>query len=92
MGLDTTVELVPPNPEPAPGETDPAEESEIRAKDGVTDCAYVAAGIIDPSEVRDRLAKDPNSGYQGLDTDAVIVPPAEPTGETDPAAILENAA
>jgi hypothetical protein len=36
--------------------------------------------------VRDRLAKDPNSGYQGLDTDAVIVPPAEPTGETDPAA------
>jgi len=64
----------------------PKEESEIRAADGVTDCAYVAAGIIDPSEVRDRLAKDPNSGYQGLDTDAVIVPPTEPTGETDPAA------
>lgn len=63
----------------------PAEESEIRAKDGVTDCAYVAAGILDPSEVRDRLAKDPNSGYMGLDADAVIVPPVQPgEGEEDP--------
>lgn len=63
----------------------PAEESEIRAKDGVTDCAYVAAGIIDPSEVRDRLAKDPNSGYMGLDAEMVIVPPAQPVeGEEDP--------
>jgi uncharacterized protein len=62
------------------------EEADIRAKDGVTDCAYVAAGIIDPSEVRDRLAKDPASGYDGLDTSAVIVPPTEPApGETDPA-------
>ena len=75
----------------------PKEESEIRAADGVTDCAYVAAGIIDPSEVRERLARDPNSGYQGLDTDAVIVPPTDPANEQDPgaavpAAILENAA
>ena len=61
----------------------PAEEADIRGKDGVTDCAYVAAGILDPSEVRDRLAKDPNSGYMGLDADAVIVPPAP--DETDPA-------
>ena len=71
----------------------PAEESEIRAKDGVTDCAYVAAGIIDPSEVRDRLAKDPNSGYMGLDTTVELVPPnPEPApGETDPAEGLSNA-
>lgn len=62
----------------------PKEESEIRLSDSQADCAYVAAGIVDPSEVRDRLAKDPNSGYQGMDTDAVIVPP-EPAGETDPA-------
>jgi hypothetical protein len=68
----------------------PAEESEIRAKDGVTDCAYVAAGIIDPSEVRDRLAKDPNSGYQGLDTDAVIVPPTPPVDEQDPGAAQDG--
>ena len=64
----------------------PAEQAEIRAKDGATDCAYVAAGVIDPSEVRDRLAKDPNSGYDGLDTSVELVPPTEPQpGETDPA-------
>lgn len=68
----------------------PKEESEIRAADGVTDCAYVAAGIIDPSEVRERLARDPHSGYRGLDTDAVIVPPAPPAGETDPAAAQDG--
>ena len=65
----------------------PKEESEIRAADGVTDCAYVAAGIIDPSEVRERLARDPNSGYQGLDTDAVIVTPIDPANETPPGAL-----
>ena len=73
----------------------PAEESDIRAKDGVTDCAYVAAGILDPSEVRDRLAKDPNSGYMGLDADMVMVPPVQPgEGEDDPgkAGLVEPAA
>jgi hypothetical protein len=69
----------------------PKEESDIRLQDSQADCAYVAAGIIDPSEVRDRLAKDPNSGYDGLDTSVELVPPAEPTDETDPAATLENA-
>ena len=54
----------------------PKEESEIRTADGATDCAYVAAGILDPSEVRDKLAKDPNSGYNGLDT-------TEPPIDTD---------
>jgi phage-related protein (TIGR01555 family) len=53
----------------------PEQEAEIRLSDSQADCAYVAAGIIDPSEVRDRLAKDPNSGYMGLDADAVIVQP-----------------
>lgn len=55
----------------------PKEESEIRAADGVTDCAYVASGIIDPSEVRERLARNQNSGYNGLDIDAVIISPSE---------------
>jgi phage-related protein (TIGR01555 family) len=63
----------------------PKEESEIRLSDSQADCAYVAAGVVDPSEVRDRLAKDPNSGYMGLDADAVIVPPVQPAeGEEDP--------
>lgn len=56
----------------------PAEEAEIRAKDSASDCAYVASGILDPSEVRDRLAKDVTSGYNGLDTSMVPVPPVPP--------------
>lgn len=55
----------------------PAEEAEIRAKDSATDCAYVDHQILDPSEVRDRLAKDPNSGYMGLDTSMELVPPLD---------------
>lgn len=66
----------------------PKEESEIRLSDSQADCAYVAAGIVDPSEIRDRLAKDPNSGYMGLDTTVELVPPTEPTNELDPAATL----
>jgi phage-related protein (TIGR01555 family) len=63
----------------------PKEESEIRTADGATDCAYIAAGVLDPSEVRDKLAKDPVSGYQGLDTDAVVAPPGgDPEDEPPP--------
>jgi phage-related protein (TIGR01555 family) len=70
----------------------PKELAEIRATDGATSCAYVAAGIIGPGEVRERLAKEQESGYQGLDTEAVIVPPNQaPEGETDPLADLDNA-
>ena len=63
----------------------PKEEAEIRASDSQADCAYIAAGVVDPSEVRERLARDPNSGYQSLDTSVELVPPVEPTGEEDPA-------
>ena len=64
----------------------PKEESEIRVSDSQADCAYIAAGVVDPSEVRERLAKDPNSGFMGLDTSVELVPP-EPQaalGESDP--------
>lgn len=63
----------------------PKEESEIRLSDSQADCAYIAAGVVDPSEVRERLARDPNSGYQSLDTSVELVPPVEPAGEEDPA-------
>jgi hypothetical protein len=63
----------------------PKEESEIRLSDSQADCAYIAAGVVDPSEVRERLARDPNGGYQGLDTSVELVPPVEPTDELDPA-------
>lgn len=64
----------------------PKEEAEIRASDSQADCAYIAAGVVDPSEVRERLAKDPNSGFMGLDTSVELVPPNPELvpGESDP--------
>lgn len=67
----------------------PQEEADIRLKDSQAGTAYIAAGVIDPSEERERLARDPNSGYQGLDTSLVIVPPVEPTDEPEPGALQE---
>lgn len=64
----------------------PKELAEIREADSRTASAYIDRGVIDPSEERTRLAQDPNSGYDGLDTEAVIVPPAAPVDETDPTA------
>lgn len=64
----------------------PKEESEIRLSDSQADCAYIAAGVVDPSEVRERLAKDPNSGFMGLDTSVELVNPnvTPADGEDDP--------
>lgn len=67
----------------------PKEESDIRLQDSQADCAYIAAGVVDPSEVRERLAKDPNSGFMGLDTSVELVPPTPPAEEEPPAG-LEN--
>lgn len=62
------------------------EEADIRTKNGTTDTAYINAGVLDPSEVRERLARDPNSGYEGLDTSKEIVPPTPPEADDpDPA-------
>lgn len=62
----------------------PKEESEIRKSDADTAVAYISAGVLDPSEERERLARDPNSGYQGLDTTLEIVPPNQPDPFADP--------
>jgi uncharacterized protein len=62
-----------------------AEEADIRLKDSQAATAYINASVIDPQEERERLARDPKSGYQGLDTSVQIVPPTPPgVGETDP--------
>lgn len=60
----------------------PKELAEIRESDSRTATAYVGMGAIAPEEVRDNLAKDPNSGYQGLDTS--IMPEVDPANEPDP--------
>lgn len=51
------------------------ELSEIRTADGTTATAYINAGVLDGEEVREKLARDPESGYQGLDLSKEITPP-----------------
>lgn len=41
--------------------------ADIRTADAQADVAYVGAGIIDPEEVRERLANDESSLYHGVD-------------------------
>lgn len=55
---------------------DPEQESKIRLSDAQAGQIYIQGGVIDPSEERERLARDPVSGYAGLDTSIEIVPPA----------------
>jgi phage-related protein (TIGR01555 family) len=52
------------------------EEANIRIKNAQADSIYVDRGILDPTEIRQRLAQDPDSGYKGLEVDEVH-PPAE---------------
>lgn len=49
-----------------------------------TDAVYIQAGVIDPEEVRERLATDDSSPYHGLDLNKVIEPPIDPSLEQDP--------
>ena len=67
------------------------EEAEIREANSRTATAYIDRGVIDASEERERLARDPNSGYQGIDADAVIVPPVQPGGEQPPEGVTDPA-
>jgi len=53
----------------------PKEAAEIREADCRTATAYINAGVLDPSEERERLARDPDSGYHGLDLSVEIVDP-----------------
>lgn len=52
------------------------EESQVRANDAATDKAYCEAGILDPIEVRQVLADDPDSRYHGITVEDVPEPPA----------------
>lgn len=53
------------------------ELADIREADSRTAASYIDLGVIDASEERERLARDPNSGYQSLDTTIEIVPPID---------------
>jgi uncharacterized protein len=57
-----------------------------RKSDADRDVAYITNGVIDPQEVRDKLSKDPTSGYDGLSGEAPgppIDPNANPEDDED---------
>lgn len=56
-------------------------KAEKRKAEADTDAIYIDAGVLDPLEVRQRLASDDESPYAGLDVDDVPLPPP---GEEDP--------
>ncbi len=59
------------------------EKSDIRLQDSQTAVNYINVGVIDPTEKRQQLAHDPESGFEGLDTNIDIVPPNEPDDLTN---------
>ena len=50
------------------------EAADIRAADGVTACGYIDRGVLSAQGVREVLARDPDSGYQGLDLGSEQLP------------------
>lgn len=50
---------------------DETQQATIRKTEADTDAVYIQAGVLDPSEVRQRLANNPDSPYDGLDPDDV---------------------
>jgi hypothetical protein len=58
----------------------PKELAEIRTANSTTAANLIDRGVIDPDEERERLARDPESGYEGLDLEKVREP--QGTGES----------
>ena len=62
----------------------PKELAEIRTADAQTDGAYIDRGVLAPEEVREKLARNPQSGYQGIDVNVLPEMPGEgEEGEDD---------
>jgi uncharacterized protein len=51
------------------------ELAEIRVNDSIRAGNYIDRQVLDAQEERERLARDPESGYQGIDVEKVIEPP-----------------
>lgn len=68
----------------------PKELAEIRETDSRTAGNYIDRGVIDPSEERERLARDSHSGYRGLDTSVLPAVPSAPAAGEQPPAGLED--
>jgi hypothetical protein len=53
------------------------ELSTMRNNDSIRAGNYIDRGVLDAQEERERLARDPDSGYQGIDVEREIAPPDE---------------
>jgi len=53
------------------------EKSARRKTDADTDAIYIDRGILSAEEVRQKVANDPNSGYDSLDVDDLPTPPGQ---------------
>lgn len=53
------------------------EKAELRAKDAETDGKYVDMGALDPVEVREEIARDPESRYSSIDVTKVPEDPMD---------------
>jgi len=61
------------------------EEADIRLKDAQAAGIQIDHGVIDPQEERERLARDDNSGYAGLDlTKEIYAPESDQGGAREP--------
>ena len=49
--------------------------SVVRNNDSIRAGNYIDRGVIDAQEERERIARDADSGYQGIDVNKVIEPP-----------------
>jgi uncharacterized protein len=62
---------------------DEKELADLRKVEADTDVAFIGAGVLDPVEVRKRLASDPHTPYAGLDVEDVPDPPGGDPGMED---------
>lgn len=53
------------------------EAADVRKIEAETDDTYVNMGVLDPAEVREKIATDKDSPYHGLDPDDLPEPPPE---------------
>lgn len=64
-------------------EVDGEAQSRIRKTSSDAGVAYINAGVIEAQEERERIARDPDSGYNSLDINKVIAPPLDPDQDDD---------
>lgn len=69
-----------------------AEQATTRKTEAETDAVLIDKGIIDPSEARERVARQKNSAYASLDLNVVPVPPEDDNEEGSQAITADDPA